>query len=904
MPVSDLSQLLATQANITVLTNTPYQRAGYEQRGIDDIRMRGGRNNEVSLMVDGMSVMNPIFGGFSTQVNTFSIDAMAVQSGGFDASYGNALSGVINITTREGGNQTSATVEYNTSRPFGVDAFATQVGEANNSQAINFSVSGPVPFIRGLSYFASGNLSAGVSSTYLLDDITWDDHRGDKASSLEIMNLWADSRLHLPGTDRYGVREVTSPLYSYGQFDRWINPLDMYKGWVGLGFSNQLSVNNKFTYRVSQDLRMSLTVAHSQRYQQPNLRNATYLYRWPVGPYLRTMQNQRAIRFADYQHRSGEVIIYLYPEYTYAMRDRMGLAEGADVFPREELIRYRNRNRTGQAGRNVNFTSDERYSYLLNHTLSDRTMYTFRAQYQRAGRKVRIIRDYDRPYKNNWWMFAPDWSNIKVKWEYDFNRFGGSGRSYGADPWEGYFNMLDDDEYYSGDETWTSIGRLDITSQVTKNHQIGTGIEVNYKDMMYEDYSDPARVSSRPTIYNMFPKEGSIYLTDKIEFTSIVLNIGTRVDYANAGGSMWSDPLDPLRGYDPRAADPANILLYNPWVESKRKFKFSPRFGVNFPLTDVTTVSFNFGHFYQNPGYRELYEAITIRQDAMIGGDIVGNPSLTQEKSIQYEFGVQHQIGRLVSVKADLWLNETTNQVGSVQVLAYSDPGMDNPYDYSVFLNNNFGSRRGLDVSVRKKYSHYFTGNFGYSWTKTSLIAQTAWEGSGADEGETSYTAYTKVTMPKRESKPAWEQPHRFTGNIDFQLPTGFGPNVFGFKPLSNFGFYMSYRGNSGWSYTPSSTSSDGIGEVESTRANTTPFQHRVDAQVRKRFTLFDLEAQLFVRLGNILDTRLEEDPYTSTGRAGYNVGYDDDSSTVVDGYTTNNFVSSRNITFGFRLKF
>ena len=903
MPITDLSQLLATQSNVTVLTNTPYQRDGYEQRGIDDIRIRGGRNNEVSLMIDGMVVNNPVFGGFGTRINTFAIEQMNVQAGGFDASYGNALSGVVNITTREGGTQTTGTIEYSTSRPFGVDAFATQVGEANNSQSIDFSLLGPVKGVRGLSYIVSGNFNAGVNDTYLLDDITWDDHRGDKPTTLEILNTWAESRLYLPGCDYDGVRQTTSPVYSYGLFDRWINPLDMYKGWIGLGFNNGFGVNAKLTYRYSQNFRFSLSGSHSQRYQQPNLRTAYYLYRWPVGPYLRTMQMQRAIRFADYQHRAGEIIVYMYPEYTYAVRDRMGLAEGADVFPREELIRYRNRNRTGQAGRNVNFTSDERYSFILNHMLSPKTMYVVSGQYFRAGRKVRILRDYESIYKNDWWIFAPDWQNTKVKWEYDFNTYSGGGRSYGYDPWEGYYIMIGDDPFYSGDESWTSVSRLDITSQVTQSHQIKTGIEFNYRDMYYEDYSDRSRVATRPTIYRMVPKEGAIYLNDKIELTSIVVSLGTRIDYANAGGEMWADPLDPLSGYNPLSPDPNEQLIYNPFVKAKRKFKFSPRFGVAFPLTDVTTINFNFGHFYQNPSYRDLYQAINVQQEAMMQGDLVGNPSLMQEKSIQYELGMQHQIGSLIAVTADLWLNETTNQVGSINVLEYSDPGMDNPYGYSVLLNNNFGSRRGLDLSIKKKHSHYFSGNISYSWTKTTTIAQTSWEGSGVREGEGSFSAYTTVTMPKREQKPEWERPHSIRGNFNFQLPRGFGPNVFGFKPLSNFGVYLTYSGNSGWSYTPSSTSSAGIGEVSS-RGNTAPFQHNINARLRKNFTLFDKQAQLSVNLGNVLNTRLEQEPYGTTGRAGYVTGYEGYSSTVVDGFTTNNFVGNRNIRFGFRIQF
>jgi len=121
MPVENLNQVLATQSNISVLSNTPTAKAGYNIRGIDDIRMRGGRNNELALMIDGVKVSNPVFGGFGTQISTGAIKQIEIESGGFSARYGNALSGVINLTTRGGGSKTKAYFQYYSSDPFGAD---------------------------------------------------------------------------------------------------------------------------------------------------------------------------------------------------------------------------------------------------------------------------------------------------------------------------------------------------------------------------------------------------------------------------------------------------------------------------------------------------------------------------------------------------------------------------------------------------------------------------------------------------------------------------------------------------------------------------------------------------------------------------------------------------------------
>ena len=63
--------------------------------------VRGGRSGEVQTQIDGVSVDNPIGGG-TLSVSTLAVESVQAVTGGLDAEYGNALSGVINITTKTG----------------------------------------------------------------------------------------------------------------------------------------------------------------------------------------------------------------------------------------------------------------------------------------------------------------------------------------------------------------------------------------------------------------------------------------------------------------------------------------------------------------------------------------------------------------------------------------------------------------------------------------------------------------------------------------------------------------------------------------------------------------------------------------------------------------------------------
>ncbi len=90
LPVESISQLLVLQAGII-------QGTGGE------LHIRGGRSTEIAYTVNGVSISNPYDGSRSVNIATNAIQELSVVSGTFNAEYGNALSGVVNTVTKEGG---------------------------------------------------------------------------------------------------------------------------------------------------------------------------------------------------------------------------------------------------------------------------------------------------------------------------------------------------------------------------------------------------------------------------------------------------------------------------------------------------------------------------------------------------------------------------------------------------------------------------------------------------------------------------------------------------------------------------------------------------------------------------------------------------------------------------------
>lgn len=97
LPVQEIGDLLNAQAGITTSGG--------------GIHIRGGRASEVAYFVDGVRVSDAYDGSISVQVETDGIEELQVISGTFNAEYGQAMSGIINIVTKEGGDKLRGSLE-------------------------------------------------------------------------------------------------------------------------------------------------------------------------------------------------------------------------------------------------------------------------------------------------------------------------------------------------------------------------------------------------------------------------------------------------------------------------------------------------------------------------------------------------------------------------------------------------------------------------------------------------------------------------------------------------------------------------------------------------------------------------------------------------------------------------
>ena len=101
------STAIITSDEISVLPVTEFREILRLQAGIvgRDGNVRGGRGGEVVYAIDGVPVTDSYDGSTVIDVNTNSIQELQFVSGAFNAEYGKALSGYVNIATKDGGDE-------------------------------------------------------------------------------------------------------------------------------------------------------------------------------------------------------------------------------------------------------------------------------------------------------------------------------------------------------------------------------------------------------------------------------------------------------------------------------------------------------------------------------------------------------------------------------------------------------------------------------------------------------------------------------------------------------------------------------------------------------------------------------------------------------------------------------
>jgi len=178
LPVNEINEVIQLQAGVTTDAD-------------GGIHIRGGRSEEVNYQVNGVANRDAYDNSVGVEIDNSSIQELQVISGTFNAEYGDAMSGIINVVTKEGSREYEGSI-----MAFGEDYVSdntdifTNVDKLNPTYNIQGNLSGPIPFTDNkVTFYAMARYNYSDGWLYGYDKYKPDGSEGD--GSAVAMN-WSE----------------------------------------------------------------------------------------------------------------------------------------------------------------------------------------------------------------------------------------------------------------------------------------------------------------------------------------------------------------------------------------------------------------------------------------------------------------------------------------------------------------------------------------------------------------------------------------------------------------------------------------------------------------------------------------------------------------------------------------
>ena len=392
-----------------------------------------------------------------------------------------------------------------------------------------------------------------------------------------------------------------------------------------------------------------------------------------------------------------------------------------------------------------------------------------------------------------------------------------------------------------------SIVKFDWVNQVTNNHQLKAGASYTYYDLykwnkqwVYTPSPDPVNFPlyvQYLTEYHYYPKKGAMYVQDKIEYEGMIANVGLRFDF-----------LDP-QASRPELEKSIGELGQEEWVIDNEervpadvKYQFSPRLGVNLPISEGEELHVNYGHFFQSPLFDYLYTNVNYNPEGGFS-PLAGNPDLKPAKTIMYEVSYKKQLTKDMVLDVTVFSKDVSNLVDTNTWISEEMA----KGGYTQFVNMAYVDIHGLEFFIKRRYGRFFSGKVSYTYMTA--------KGTGSSEREGYDWTRQDYKVKTGEYYLSWDQRHTLVLDLDIRKPRDWGLNIL-------------WRWNSPLPYTHVKADQPTVVPNNSRMHVTT----ELDIRLNKDFSLFGGKLFLFCEILNLFD-RSNILWYDESGRAGGSLG-------------------------------
>jgi outer membrane receptor protein involved in Fe transport len=408
--------------------------------------------------------------------------------------------------------------------------------------------------------------------------------------------------------------------------------------------------------------------------------------------------------------------------------------------------------------------------------------------------------------------------------------------------------------------------RAAIDWQINRQNRLKFGGE--YFDIETAAASIGYRSTSFAQLWVENPKRASLFVQDRLDLGDIVVEGGLRYDRFDPNSNFPTTP-----GYfdldDPESFSAAPV-----------RTSFSPRLGVSFPVTVNSTFRLSYGHFTQLPDLNEYYRGKNtdfFRFRNTNTNDFFARP-LDFGKTVAFEFGYRQLLAPDFVLDVSAYNRDKLQDV-TLRKLAWEDPTNPGSTTYlNTFTNADFGTIRGIDVRLDRRFGQVFDAMLGYSYqdakntgtdpfTYTNVFARLESNANVLLGLPPNPAQAIRITEENRK--------HNITGNFSLNFPNNH-ENAF----LRNFGVFGTVRILSGLPYSPLENTAGNIligpgaglgvtgAELQDDEVSTArmPWQKFFDLKATKGLSLMGWNAQLFLDARNVLDIENRVAVFQSTG--------------------------------------
>ena len=574
LPVTDVGDVIELQAGIVRDPNGGFH-------------VRGGRSSEVSFWVDGVATTDSYDGSSGLEIENAGIQEVQVISGTFNAEYGQAMSGIVNVVTKDGG------LNYQGNLDFFSGGYHT-----NHSNL--YSISSP--------------FSSWQSFTDLNGDGNWD--YGEILYDLNGNNTWDEGEIYWDrnGNQSWDGDEGTEPLNDDLGYDGYLGDYYDYNGdgkttQPSPGEGNGRKDWGEHQFNLDNKGYTEYLNVFKNIFQQSNISGSlsgpiplsnkkltfysTFRYYHSAGRYYGrklfsptgVFSDESIVPLSPFSKLSGQF------KLTYNIKSGMK-ASYTGYLTEKAYKNYDSYYKYNPDGILNNFESDQSHMLALTHSISQNTFYEFKFLNFSSGYHQSLYEKSDVPYSTS--ILTEEEmqqinieDSIQIRTGYDvfstIPRYGV--QDLGEDRYQ-ITDFADQTGYIAGDQfitpAWsfgtggTQNGRfsrntsfkqfnLTVSSQINNTHFIKSGILYKQYDMWADDkflnyktvgewsltqngdtlgYNPLAGARVTPFIptinptytsehdyFRVNPKELSFYLQDKIELDELIINAGLRFDF-------------------------------------------------------------------------------------------------------------------------------------------------------------------------------------------------------------------------------------------------------------------------------------------------------------------------------------------------------------------------------------